>query len=113
MPKQLSEGEALFNSYWNMLAPLALPVPVNGYRFHDKRKWEFDCAWPDVKLAVEIEGGEFTRGRHTRGTGYQRDCEKYNAALDLGWRVYRYTPSMIKADPHACIDQVVAALGAK
>lgn len=106
---KLSEGERLFNHYWRVLAP-DRPAPVNGHRFHPTRNWEFDCAWPDVKLAVEIEGGNFSGGRHTRGIGYQNDCEKYNAALSLGWRVYRYTPAMLRDDPSTCVLQVMSAL---
>jgi len=110
MPKKISEGEALFNFYWRTLAQ-PLPAPVNGHRFHDTRNWQLDCAWPDRKLAVEIDGGEFVRGRHTRGLGFQNDCEKINAAIDAGWRVYRYTLTMLRTEPHKHIGQVVAAWG--
>lgn len=44
------------------------------------------------KIAIEIEGGAWTRGRHTRGAGFIRDMEKYNHAALLGWRVLRFTP---------------------
>lgn len=71
-------------------AGFPLPEP-SGYRFHPTRKYEFDFAWPDIKLAIEIEGGVFTQGRHTRGVGYSNDCSKYNLATILGWRVLRYT----------------------
>jgi hypothetical protein len=42
-------------------------------------------------LAIEIEGGIFIGGRHTRGRGYQDDLEKYNVATSLGWRVFRFS----------------------
>ena len=60
------------------------------YRFHPERKWRFDFANPHMKVAVEIEGGAFSGGRHTRGAGFVADCEKYNQATVLGWRVLRY-----------------------
>ena len=63
------------------------------YRFHPKRRWRFDFANPEYKVAIEFEGGIWTGGRHTRGTGYKNDCDKYNAAQLLGWRVLRYTTS--------------------
>lgn len=44
-------------------------------------------------IAIEVEGGAFTRGRHTRGAGFIGDMEKYNAATSMGWRVFRVTPS--------------------
>jgi very-short-patch-repair endonuclease len=65
------------------------------YRFHPTRKWRFDFAFLDIKIAVEIEGGTYINGRHTRGKGYRNDCEKYNAAAVLGWTVLRYTTDMI------------------
>ena len=66
---------------------------VKEYRFHPKRKWRFDYAFPAVKLALEVEGGVWTRGRHTRPKGFLNDVEKYNAATLLGWRVLRTTPT--------------------
>lgn len=64
---------------------------VKEYRFHTARRWRFDYAKPDLMLAIEYEGGIWTKGRHTRGVGYSRDCEKYNQATSLGWRILRYT----------------------
>jgi very-short-patch-repair endonuclease len=61
------------------------------YRFHPVRKWRFDWAMPSKKVAVEFEGGVAIKGRHTRIIGYTKDCEKYNAAALLGWKVLRYT----------------------
>ena len=63
------------------------------YRFHPVRRWRFDHANPEYKVAIEYEGGIWTGGRHTRGIGYKNDCDKYNAAQVLGWRVLRYTTS--------------------
>ena len=63
---------------------------VPEYRFHEKRKWRFDYFLPSLNTAIEIEGGIFSGGRHTRGAGYSRDCEKYNQAQVLGFRVLRY-----------------------
>jgi hypothetical protein len=69
-----------------------LPEPVPEWRFDEVRRWRFDWAWPDHKVALEVEGGVFTRGRHTRGAGFLGDMEKYNRAAVLGWRVLRTTP---------------------
>lgn len=73
-----------------------LPEPSTELRFHPTRKWRFDFAWLDRRLAVEVDGGAFIQGRHTRGVGYERDCEKLNAAALLGWRVLRFTTGMVE-----------------
>lgn len=65
---------------------------VPEFKFHSSRKWRFDYAIPEKKIAIECEGGIWTRGRHTRGKGYKADMEKYNAAVELGWKLLRFTP---------------------
>jgi very-short-patch-repair endonuclease len=72
-----------------------MPKWEEEYRFHDTRKWRFDFAWPDRMIAVEVEGGIYAGGRHTRGSGFEKDCIKYNEAALLGWTVLRVTASMI------------------
>jgi hypothetical protein len=74
-----------------------LPDPTPEYRFHPTRKWRFDFAWIDVRVALEVDGGIWTQGRHSRGTGMLGDHEKLNEAACLGWRVLRTTPSGLKA----------------
>lgn len=73
-----------------------LPLPVAEYKFHKVRKWRFDFAFVEHKLALEVDGGAWTQGRHTRGKGFIADCIKLNEATILGWRVLRVTPTMIK-----------------
>lgn len=75
---------------------LGLPGYEEEYKFHPVRKWRFDFAWVGEKIAIEVEGGTWGGGRHTTGSGYEKDCEKYNAACLMGWRVFRFTGSMIK-----------------
>lgn len=70
-----------------------LPVPSVEHRVCDSRRFRFDFAWPDERVALEVEGGAWTGGRHTRGIGFIRDMEKYNLAACLGWRVLRCVPS--------------------
>lgn len=64
-------------------------------QFHPKRKWRFDYAIPEIKVAIEVEGGVWTQGRHTRGKGFIGDMEKYNQAVILGWRLIRVTPDTL------------------
>lgn len=73
-----------------------LPEPVREHRFHPDRKWRFDFAFLDQKVAAECEGAIYVNGRHTRGSGFEKDCEKYNAAMTLGWRVFKFTRRMVE-----------------
>lgn len=84
---------------------------VREFRFHDTRKWRFDFAWPDIKLAVEIQGGIWLggRGAHTSAKGVARDSEKLLEAVMLGWRVIPATPSMVKSG--ALLNAVDALIG--
>ena len=59
------------------------------------RKWRFDFALAKG-FAVEIDGGIWTQGRHSRGAGMEADFEKLNAAVLLGWRVLRFSTGMVK-----------------
>jgi hypothetical protein len=71
----------------------SIPTPVEEYKFHPDRKWRIDLCWPDQKLAVEIEGGTYTRsgGGHRSITGYHKDMEKYNAISMRGLSLLRFT----------------------
>jgi very-short-patch-repair endonuclease len=60
------------------------------------RRYRFDFTFPDHKLAVEVDGGEYVQGRHQRPGGFRSDAEKVALASGLGWRVMRLTGSMVK-----------------
>lgn len=62
------------------------------HRFHPVRCWRFDFACPALRVAVEIDGGVWTMGRHNRPSGYVRDMDKFNAAARMGWVVLKFTP---------------------
>lgn len=72
--------------------------PVSEFVFALPRKWRFDYAWPDSHVALEVEGGIWTGGRHTRGAGFLKDIEKYNRAAELGWLVLRTSPANLYSD---------------
>ena len=79
------------------------------HKFHPTRRWRFDFVMLplEAKVAVEIEGGVFTQGRHTRGKGFTEDLLKYNEAVMLGWRVLRYTTAQIHG---IALEQIEALL---
>lgn len=68
------------------------------HKFHSHRKWRFDYCLLDIRLAIEQEGGVYTGGRHTRPSGYLKDCEKYNNAQIAGYLVLRYSPDQLKVN---------------
>lgn len=88
----MSQLEAAFRL---MLQADNVPPWVEQHRFHPTRRWAFDFAWLSERVAVEVEGGVWTSGRHTRGAGFSADCEKYNEATGDGWRVLRVTAEHI------------------
>lgn len=69
---------------------------VKEYKFHPKRKWRFDYAIIDKKIAIEIEGGIWSKGRHINPKGFLNDCEKYNEATMLGWQLLRIPTDYFK-----------------
>jgi len=75
-----------------------LPDPCMEHQFHPDRKWRFDYAWSGTKVALEVEGGVWTAGRHVRGKGFLGDVEKYNEAGRLGWIVLKTTPKELLTD---------------
>lgn len=75
-----------------VLTRLVGHAPTIEFRFHPTRQWRFDFAWPEFKVALECEGAVWVRGRHTRGSGFVKDLEKYNTATALGWRLLRVQP---------------------
>ncbi|EIP99360.1 hypothetical protein OpiT1DRAFT_03874 [Opitutaceae bacterium TAV1] len=83
---------------------------VAEHKFHETRRWRFDYAWPRYRVALEVEGGVWTGGRHTRGKGFLGDVEKYNTAAAMGWRVLRCTPdTLLKFDTIKLIQATLAS----
>jgi hypothetical protein len=86
-----------YDPFLLLLEAAGLPRPAREHRFHPGRRWRFDYAWPPELVALEVEGGAWTTGRHTRGQGFIDDMAKYNQAALLGWKVLRFTPDQLAA----------------
>lgn len=70
---------------------------VREHQFLETRKFRFDFALLRFRIGIEVEGGTWVSGRHTRGAGYAKDCEKSNLAQLDGWMVLRFVPDQIKS----------------
>lgn len=92
-PKPLSAGEEY----------LAMHLLVHGIDFDREvvfappRKFRFDFVLKTPKrLAIEVDGGNWNGGRHGHGLGVERDYEKLNLAVSMGYFVLRYTRAMVQ-----------------
>lgn len=96
-PKRISEGEET----------LALHLRAEGYTFRRQyqfcptRRWSFDFMLREPSLgvsgiAIEVEGGLWTKGRHIRPQGYEADMIKYNEAAMANWLVFRFSTEQVK-----------------
>lgn len=111
-PKQLSslkEKPLPYSGFEAFCLSNMIPMPNREWRFGNKRRWRFDFAWIMAKVALEVEGGVWSGGRHTRGSGFLRDMEKYNAATMAGWRVIRCTPQTLLTTETATMLRVLLA----
>lgn len=88
----MSELEDVFA---NHLFVHGLPPAIREFPFAPPRKYRFDFAWLEERIAVEIEGGTRVNGRHNRHAGFELDCAKYNLAARNGWKVFRFTGPMV------------------
>lgn len=85
---------------------LNIEPPEREYAFCPGRKWRFDFAWPKYKVAVEIQGGTFSNGRHTRGNSLHLEYDKSNNAAKLGWRILYFDTKHLK-NPVECVFMAV------
>ena len=83
---------------------------ISEYKFLPYRKFRFDYAILEFQIAIEIEGGVYIQGRHTRGSGFIKDMEKYNLATMNNWSLLRYTPTQIIKSPFKIIDDILTTI---
>lgn len=75
--------------FLNTLREERVPLPRCEYKFCPDRDWRADYCWISHCFILEVEGGIWTGGRHTRPEGYFEDIEKYNTMAILGYRMVR------------------------
>jgi len=93
-PKKATTGEKVDRHplmLRDQMLEAGLPEPYREHVFHPQRNWRLDLALPDIKLAIEVDGGVHRiKGR------FLADIEKSNALTLLGWRLIRVTPRMVE-----------------
>jgi len=89
-----SELEDIFAAQLNAVG---LDGYVREYQAIPGRRFRFDFCWVKERLAVEIQGGTYSRGAHARPLGIKRDYEKGNLAIKYGWRVLQFDADMVKS----------------
>ena len=94
----MKKDKPAYQDFVRKLKEYGLPPVEEEYKFHPIRKWRFDLAFVRQKVAIEIEGGIWTRGRHVRPAGYLKDMEKYNHAAMMGWKKLSFTPQQLKEE---------------
>jgi very-short-patch-repair endonuclease len=90
--KQRSPLAVKFEEMWKSLGG---PDLSPEFRFHKERKWRFDYCHERTRVAIELDGGIFSKGRHTTAKGFQGDCDKFNAAAEDGFYVFRLATGMV------------------
>lgn len=73
------------------------------------RGWAIDFAFPEFKLAVEINGWAYHRSR----ARWQSDQDKANALTIAGWSVLNFSWHHLTDDPEGVIALIAEAIGAR
>lgn len=84
----MSRLASQFEKLWALHKGPALTKEVT---FYPGRRFRFDYAHTAIKSAIELDGGVFVGGRHSRGMGQVRDAEKGRLAAYSGWSVIHFT----------------------
>lgn len=75
------------------------------------REWRFDIAFPEYRVAVEVDGGRFVKGRHNDPVKFADESAKRTAAGMLHWKVLQIPGDKVKAQMATIIDMIRCALG--
>jgi hypothetical protein len=104
------DREGQFLKLWVAFAP-SKPLPQRQFLFHETRKWRFDFAWPQYKVAVEIDGGVYQRKAtgHRSISGVVNQMAKLNAAQIVGWKVLRFHADDLDKTPEDTVKMVESA----
>lgn len=88
-----------------------IPKSVRELQFNPLRRWRFDFAWPKSKVAVELAGGLFVFGGHTRPMARIAEMDKKNSATLLHWKVLEFSNKHLEDRPMECLELLRKCLG--
>lgn len=80
---------------WHANHPVSVPDTLNPQR--PMRSYRIDFAWPDCRLAVEVDGRRF----HSSEDSFEGDRERRLHLQAAGWRVVEFTWAKLARDPGA------------
>jgi len=86
---------------------------VKDYQFDlPHSKMEMDRALPDLRIGIELQGGQNLGGKsgHANWYGLERDATKINRCVIIGWTLFQLTTSMVKPEH---IDPIVEYINQK
>ena len=88
--------------------PPALPrwVQQYGVRLDDGRWIELDAAYPEARVAIELDGAAFHGSRQAR----ERDLRRDTGLAALGWVVLRFSYARLMSDPEGCRREIEAVV---
>jgi len=100
----LSPLAARFEQAWRAFGG---PTLEKEFAFHRARKWRADYAHVNSGTLIELEGGIYGHSRHTQAQGFSEDARKYNAAVALGWSLFRLPTGFTNADVELILHYVM------
>jgi hypothetical protein len=87
-----------------------VPAPVQQFRIEVSGRWlRLDAAYPEARVAVELDGAAFHGSREAR----ERDLRRDTALAALGWVVLRFSYARLTADPEGCRREIEAVVRAR
>ena len=97
--------ERAFLTAWKQNAPKGLPAFTRNHPYDSERKFDFDFALVEYRIAIECDGwGHKTTKR------FEEDILRHNLANKLGWTLFRCTPKLLEEDPAGFVEMIVAAI---
>jgi hypothetical protein len=92
----------------SVLAVAGVEPPVTQFAVRDERGFvgRVDLAWPDCRVALELDGYRY----HSDARTFVTDRERGNRIVAAGWALLRTTPRSVREAPHLVVSDVKAAL---